>query len=131
MNRLVIALLLAATTLTTGCGKTDSGRVDVWGTVTWNGEPVPRGFIVFNPDSSQGNSGPQGTANIVDGKYDTRETAGRGAVTGAVTLSVRGYDGENPTPEAPYGDVLFGPYEKAVEIPAGGGEFNLDVPASP
>lgn len=131
MTRLAIALLLAAITLTSGCGKNDAGRVDVWGTVTWKGAPVPRGFVVFNPDSSQGNSGPQGTADIVDGKFDTRDDTGRGAVTGAVILSIRGYDGVNPTPEAPYGGVLFGPYEKTVDIPADGGELSIDVPAKP
>ena len=50
-----------------GCGKTNTGtpRVDLRGNVTWNGRPVPAGYILFSPDASQNNSGPQGMATIV------------------------------------------------------------------
>lgn len=58
-----IALLLA-----NGCGA-DRGpqRVVVAGTVSFQGEPLPRGEIRFVP--AKGSTGPVSVANIIDGKY--------------------------------------------------------------
>ena len=70
------------TSLAIGCQKQDGPvRYDVSGTVTYQGDPVPSGSVVFTPDTAQGNSGPQGTAKIVDGHYDTANS-GRGTVGG-------------------------------------------------
>ena len=47
---LVAALLLAA-----GCGEAGPARYHVSGKVTFNGQPVPAGQIVFEPDPTAGN----------------------------------------------------------------------------
>ena len=49
------------------------------------------GQIVFEPDRSAGNSGPQGFAEIRDGKYDT--TTGKGTVGGVHIVRISGYEG--------------------------------------
>ncbi|HBO43342.1 MAG TPA: hypothetical protein DD670_05295, partial [Planctomycetaceae bacterium] len=81
---LISIMSLVVIVTSAGCGKTDSSvpRVDLRGTVTWGGRPVPAGFVIFSPDASKHNSGPQGMAAIVNGKYDTRGTDGRAAVPG-------------------------------------------------
>ena len=56
-------------------------RYRVSGEVKVAGQSVPYGEILFTPDSSKGNSGPQGIAIIQQGKYDTagsRSTGRRG-----------------------------------------------------
>src|SRR5204862_378695 len=66
-----------------GCGES---RVEVSGEVTFDGKPVPAGRIYFNPDFTKGNDGPQGYADIKDGKFDTRNK-GKGAC-GGPTIAV-------------------------------------------
>jgi hypothetical protein len=57
-----------------GCSKVDKERpVRVAGEVKFKGQPVPFGFIVFSPDIQAGNSGPQGSAKILNGKFDTAD----------------------------------------------------------
>lgn len=58
--RLVLLLLLA--TLAGGCG----GASSVSGTVTYEGEPLPKGQILFLPADGKG---PSAGAAIVQGKY--------------------------------------------------------------
>src|SRR5688572_12551212 len=82
-----------------GCAQS-SGRFDLSGTVTFKGRPVPAGIIVINPDLSKGNDGPQGFAEIRDGRFDTR-ARDKGAPSGAVILVIDGFDGA-ARPEEPY-----------------------------
>ncbi|MFI4875063.1 MAG: hypothetical protein ACIALR_06990 [Blastopirellula sp. JB062] len=83
--------------LAAGCG----GSVDqgppyhASGQVEYMGKQVPAGTIYFIPDSSQGNSGPQGIASIKDGKYDTRESR-FGVQGGAYIIRIEGFDGIQP-----------------------------------
>ena len=74
------ALLLV--TLSVGCGKDEGNRVS--GMITFNGQPVPAGKIYFTPDTSKGNSGPTGYADITNGRYDTASEAGKGIFHGAI-----------------------------------------------
>src|SRR5947207_3360144 len=63
-------------------------RYRISGTVTFNGQPVPHGEILFTPDSSQGNSGPQGIATIQDGRYDTDGSRAPGVAGGPTIVQV-------------------------------------------
>lgn len=120
-----VAILPLAACL--GCSKGD-GRVDLSGNVTWKGQPVPAGFVVFNPDVSAGNIGPQGTAPIVDGHYDTRGTAGRGVTPGAVRVSIHGFDGKQADEEHKIGKRLFMPAETTVTVSDQTESIDLIVP---
>ncbi|WP_437230018.1 hypothetical protein SH661x_001740 [Planctomicrobium sp. SH661] len=51
-------------------------RFTVSGTITLDGQPVPAGEILFEPDTEKGGSGPAGIAEIKQGKFRTRKQFG-------------------------------------------------------
>ena len=119
--------------LAVGCGDNSEGppRVQVWGTVTYAGQPVSKGFVTFSPDASQGNNGPGSGAAIVDGQFVT--PAGKGVVGGPHVIRIVGYDGVPATEqgeELPDGKSLFTPYETVLDLPAEPSEQNFEIPVS-
>jgi hypothetical protein len=90
MRRWVVCVGVLAVAFAAGCGESGPKRYRVSGTVTFNGQSVPSGEIVFTPDTAQQNSGPQGTAQIKDGKYDTGAAGGIGVVGGPMVIEVTG-----------------------------------------
>ncbi|PQO43958.1 hypothetical protein [Blastopirellula marina] len=120
--------LLALTVATLGCGPAgnDPRSFHVHGLVTFEGEPVPRGGISFEPNGAKGNSGPQGYAEIIDGKFDTQRS-GRGTTGGAQVVTVSGYDGV-ATGDNPDGSPIFIAWQQEVEFTdAKSAEMNFDV----
>lgn len=93
----------------------------VSGTVTHNGQPIPKGLIHFDPQAE----GPQGFANIVQGKYDTAQQ-GKGIRGGAYNIRVNGFDGIE-APEAPFGKGLFPEYTGTAELPEKDSTYDLDI----
>ena len=121
----LVGLLLAC-----GCAEKGPRRYDVSGTVTFQGKPVKAGQVVFYPDRSKGNDGPQGIAEIHDGYFDTRQTlGGKGGPGGPVVVSIEGFDGK-PTADQPYGGALFPPYRVEVDLPRENTTKDFDIPAS-
>ncbi|WP_442482426.1 hypothetical protein [Aeoliella sp. SH292] len=120
-------IALVALALTVGCEKND-GRVHLSGPVTWKGQPVPEGYVLFNPDVAAGNIGPQGMAPISNGRYDTRAEGGRPIPPGALVVSIAGFDGQNRSEDQSRGNRMFMPAEVKVNAPAEGGELELVVP---
>jgi hypothetical protein len=74
-----------------GCGSGER-RYDLSGTVSYKGNPVPEGYIVFEPDASKGNIGGPGRAKILDGKYDTADEESEGVTGGPHTIRISGFD---------------------------------------
>ncbi len=111
-----------------GCGGSGVERVVVSGTVTYKGELVPAGPVIFEPDPKRGNTGPQGFARIKDGKYQTE--LGLGSVGGSVIVRITCCDGENVSQAYPFGAPIFlPPYETRIELPHGGSSTqDFDVP---
>src|SRR5262245_61617965 len=109
-----LTLLTLTVICLTGCGPPPT-RFDLCGTVTYKGKPVPAGLVVINPDLSQGNDGPQGMAEIKDGKYDTSLLA-KGAPSGAVILMIDGFEGGGSA-DAPQGKALFIGYKLSLALP--------------
>ena len=68
---LVLTLLLAASS---GCRKAGPERVIVSGTVSYRGEPIPKGTIRFSPERRE--EVPSSVARIVDGKYSASANGG-------------------------------------------------------
>jgi hypothetical protein len=118
------AAFLAAAVGLAGC---DPGETlyDVSGTVTFEGKPVPKGLIFFDPDVTKGGSGGQGFANILDGKYNTADK-GKGVRGGAYTVRINGFDGKE-APEAPFGAALFPEHTEAKELPKETSVQNFDL----
>lgn len=99
----------------------DSGRVSLTGRITYDGQPVPYGDLVFTPDGAQGNSGPEGFALIKNGVYSTRDDRGKGVGRGPMIVAVSAFrDGP--------GQGIIVETEFKVELPASGGEFDLVIP---
>jgi hypothetical protein len=124
-------LLVALCGLALGCGSGSTGN-RLSGKVTFKGQPVPAGKVLITPDSSKGNSGAPGYANIQNGAYDTSAEGGQGVVAGAVIISVEGIDPKPPPGASP--DVtttlLFSNYELPAELPDGDSVKDIDVPES-
>jgi hypothetical protein len=73
-----------------GCGRrVPEGLVAVNGVVTFQSRPVPYGEVVFEPDPTKGNRGPQCRCAINNGAYATR--ADFGAPRGPVIVMVTGF----------------------------------------
>ncbi|GAA4427993.1 hypothetical protein [Bremerella cremea] len=118
-----------------GCGGSNPSATDfhVSGTVQFNGQPLPAGKIYFTPDSSQGNQGPQGVAEISDGKYDTSESR-FGVVGGPYIVRIDGYDGVQPADDEdglfPDGQVVFRDYEVKLTLPEENHVEDIQIPAT-
>ncbi|QDT66488.1 hypothetical protein [Calycomorphotria hydatis] len=116
--------LICGVALIAGCSAEVEGpdRFPVSGTVTYNGEPVKHGDILFSPDRDKGNSGPASVAGIKDGKYET--FPGKGVIGGAFKVTI---SSENP--EEAYSEPPFPPYETTIELPHEATTYDFIVPA--
>jgi hypothetical protein len=125
---LALAVLVLSSGLL-GCGGSKGPeRFRVSGKVTFKGQPVPVGTIRFDPDPSKGNQGPQGSATIEDGRYDTAQ-GGHGVVGGPHVVRISGFDGIATSDDAPQGTPLFPAYKTQVDLPKGPAEHDFEVPA--
>jgi hypothetical protein len=123
-RKLLPAVAVVATVGLVGCSPEEK-LYDVSGTITYQGQPVPKGIIHFDPDGS----GPQGFANIENGKFNTA-TAGQGKGIrggGKYTLRVNGFDGK-VGPEAPMGAAVFPEHTFSKDLPAQNQTLDYEVP---
>lgn len=111
-----------------GCSAGKSKSYGVSGAATFNGNPIPVGRIYFDPDPTKNGAGPQGVAEIKDGRYDTAKN-GKGIVGGAYNIRVEGFDGQE-SERSPLGKPLFVMHTQSVELPAKNEQLDIDVPAS-
>jgi len=112
-----------------GCGAKNSDECYVQGLVTFNGQAVPSGSIVFEPDASQGNRGPSGFATITDGQYDTRH-GGKGVRPGAVQVIVSGFDGHGANSDSGQGRALFPTYTMKAQVSTQTPTLDVNVPGN-
>jgi hypothetical protein len=70
-------LCVAAVVVVAGCGRSQTGRVPVKGTVTHEGQPVAWGAIALRP--APGTTGPGAGTDIIDGKFEIPADAGPAA----------------------------------------------------
>ncbi|MCS6865496.1 MAG: hypothetical protein RMJ56_03660 [Gemmataceae bacterium] len=109
-----------------GCGGEEK-LYDISGTITYQGQPVAKGLIFFDPVDG----GPQGFANIENGRYDTAlAQQGRGIRGGKYNVRINGFDGQ-VGPDAPFGNALFPEHIFPVELPPQNQTFNYEVPTNP
>jgi hypothetical protein len=114
MKRLVplrcLALLSTVTlTFVVGCAGNGLNLAKVRGKVTYKGEPVKNGTVMFMPDDTKGTVGPPAVGSITsDGSYImSTESAGDGVIVGSHKIGITGVEdkpvgsGEAaPTPES-------------------------------
>lgn len=125
--RLLAAFFLGAAAL--GCVNSEgAGQFHVSGTATFDGQPIPAGKIVFTPDIAAENKGPQGFADIRDGKYDT-SMGGQGVVGGKHDVQIQGFDA-SVTPGGAPPKPLFIEYTLKADLPKENSTQDFVVPAS-
>lgn len=121
-------LLLACS----GCGRRGPERFRVHGTVMHAGAPVPLGRIVFEPDFSRGNRGPQGFAPIENGRFDTAAKFCQGVVGGPMVVRIDGFERiGNAEDASTAGRRLFDTFETRLVLPREATARDFDVPTSP
>ncbi len=108
-----------------GCGEALPEMYTVQGLVRFDGQPVPAGEVVFEPNPTAGNHGHQTRAEIVDGRYAT--LSNRGAVPGEVVIRVYAYDGQ-PRADAPRGSPLAKVYETQATLPKADSTQDFEIP---
>ena len=91
VSLLTTVLLASLVVLASGCADdTNGASFNITGTVTYQGKPVPTGYIKFIPKAG----GATGFARINNGKYSTASGAKkRGVEAGDYTITVDGFDG--------------------------------------
>ena len=115
---------MAAVVCVSGCMRRPGpARHTVSGTVTFRGQPVPAGTIAFEPDARQGNRGPAGYADIVNGRFRTH----LGAIGGPHLVRISGASG--PAVDETKDIALFREYTTTCELPKGPATLHFDVPA--
>jgi hypothetical protein len=123
------ALVLLLCFAVVGCD-TGERRYRLSGSVTFNGQPVPEGYIVFEPDGSQGNQGGPGRAKILDGKYDTGLEGNVGVLGGPHLIRIQGFDKKitgASTQEVALPKSLFTDYSVSENLPQQNGSKDFDV----
>ncbi len=124
MTPLVRSAVLLTALATLSCGQAPVGY-HVTGTVVWNGKPVPRGQIFFDPDLKKKNDGVQGYAMIENGRFDTR--TGRATAGGPHVIRIAGFDGVAGS-ELPLGRPLFGEITIERDLPKQDSTLEIQLP---
>lgn len=110
-----------------GCSR-HPDPVHVSGTVTFRGKPVPKGIVFIHPNQQKGNSGPYGVAMIKNGRFDTSQQGGSGAMPGFVKIAVGGYDESGKSEDFSDATPLFNPYQIEAEIHPEPSHIEITVP---
>ena len=121
-RRYCVAVAVLLSLAAQGCGGSGLDRQNLYGRVTYKGEPVPFGSIAFRPDRSKGGKGPAGFAQIVEGEYSTK-SSGKGSVTGPVIVMIEGQVANKPLSPA-----LFPTYKTSIDVTPDTDELDFDVP---
>jgi hypothetical protein len=112
-----------------GCGTGSDAVYQIQGNVTFQGKPVPKGVVTFEPDAKSGNKGTGTSAEIVDGRYATEPS--QGIVGGPYKMTVSGYDGipYQAGPQMnPMGKPLFDDREIQADLPRSDTEYDIVLP---
>lgn len=128
----LLGAALAGLSVLSGCGESKGiPRYDLSGEITYDGRPVPGGYISFRPDGKKGNRGPGTSAGIADGHYET--DPGEGTVGGPHIAIIHGTDGVPYKTEdgydIPVGRPLFPKYIIHIDLPKEPAIQVLEVPA--
>ncbi len=124
------ALAALATTVLAGCGSGPK-LYHVSGRLTLDGQPIPAGYVYFEPDAAKGNDGTGGFAEVKDGRYDTRNR-GKGVIGGPHHVRLAGFDGKPRfvgRAFMPFGDTIFADYTLAIDLPREDTTRDFNVPA--
>lgn len=94
------------------------------GTVTFQGKPVPAGWISFTPEAGVGTVR---VCQIKDGVYDSSTEGETGIFPGKNLVKIAGFDGKK-IPMWGQGKQIFNPVDDVVEISAGTSTRDFVIP---
>lgn len=100
MRGLMLCFSAAILATIAGCGPSNGlDLAKVRGKVTYNGQPIEYGTIMFEPDESRGTTGPPASGSITSGGSFILSTdeSGDGAIVGSHRVAVMGLE---PMPQA-------------------------------
>src|SRR5262245_11790557 len=104
--------------------------VQLSGKVTFKGQPVPAGYIIFMPDVGNGNRGSSKLLKIKDGVYDSSQEPPDQALTpGAYQLRIAGFDGQI-LPRFNQGKQIFNPVDETLVVPDNVSTKDFTIPDS-
>ena len=109
-----------------GCGRDGPKRYRVEGAVTYGGQPVQAGRVIFEPDTEAGNSGPAAYADIRQGRYVT--LAEMGCVGGPHVVRVICLTGVAEGSELAEGRMVCPEYREHWEVPESNCQHDVDIP---
>jgi len=116
---------LAVLALAVGCSsKPEMGQVS--GKVTFQGQPVPAGWISFTPEPGKGSVR---VCQIKDGVYDSSREDEPGIFPGKNTVKIAGFDGKK-IPLWGQGKQIFNPVDETFDVPAGTSTKDWVIPES-
>jgi hypothetical protein len=127
MNAIRSFFILVTLVSLTGC---DDGppRYEVTGVVTFEGQPVPTGRLIFTPDNAAGNRGPQGVAvverGVIETEYDRRVIGGPHWVQIMAFDGVAFEDGEGTVVQ---GRPLCSIVQAPVDLPLDDVELKIEI----
>jgi hypothetical protein len=117
------AALGAALVCLAGCSsKPPMGQLS--GTVTFQGKPVPAGWISFTPEAGVG---PVRVCQIKAGVYDSSKESEPGIFPGKNMVRIAGFDGVK-VPLWGQGKQIFNPVDDVIDIPAGTSTRDFVIP---
>jgi len=121
-----IGIVIPAVLLLGCSGATDGPpRYELSGKALYEGQPIPFGRIMLEPDTSQGNKGPGSVADIKNGYYQTRSDVGH--TGGNFRVTIMATDGTKPA-SADVDNSLFAPYQTTLKLPEEDSVHDFDVP---
>ena len=111
---------LAVVFVGAGCSDPGPQRFRISGNVTFDNQPIQHGDILFTPDGAKENSGPQGIAQIRNGKFDTGAVDGKGIAGGHTVVRITGFTAQ--------GGKILCETEIRLELPRADQTKSFDVP---
>jgi len=115
--------------LLASCQQSQDGaqRFSLSGEIKVDGKPVPAGEIMFEPDTSQGNSGPAGVAEIKDGRYSTLPEMGTVGGPQIAVISANKGIILKENGETPQGWLILDGFRMTIDLPRKSHTENLDI----
>lgn len=130
MNRNIVlsSLFFLASVFVVGCSPAGPKLVQISGTVTFKGKPVPAGYITFTPPSG---GGVVRGVQIKDGKFNTADIVGaeKGVHPGENKIIIAGFDGV-VIKFYGQGKQIFNPWEDKFDVPGTTSTKDFVVPES-
>lgn len=129
-NRFTTFFTLLATTVILGCGPSGLDTQPVSGKVTFDGQPIAEGRILFR---GMGSDPRAFSAEIKNGQYQMEALAGKMRVEITASRPVPGkFDESNPGEKVPVGEMYIparynSQSELTAEVTSGQNELNFDL----